>query len=570
MIATVSIVLACAKENIQNDATPEKAQDAKGNISFVVDVESASDVKATISASDNFTWEASDRAAVFTSEGHKVVLTPSDISGGVATFTGEVTSGETVPEGAIVVYPADFLTAANTVTFPAEYTSNGQGTVLAAKVASGRKLTFKYLAATLKATITDVPSIASSITVTSTQTLTGAHTINFTGSTPTLSTSSTAKEITFSSPANGNNELVIPVPTTGAAQTFTYKVNYSSNVLFTQSTTKTLERNSYMSMASLTINPSVYLLSSMTGWGEDDSKRLLMSVSSGVASSTLNALKNQYFRVCIKYPACEDMIEMGPASSITENSENGDMNTDVSDWVEKPSVLVKDAIGKYSITYNYTTGRYGIATLETSPSIYAVGAQNSWNISNTDTPLVKAGKWYYVLGYNGIYKINYSGYQTNKWFGVFGYNGSSATGAPGIEGADFGSSDSNSDWYYSSVLYDSENNLYYYWAEGKDNVQSFAQLYLKGSWDSFSIGVPMTRSSSNTHIWTITRTFAANQTFKVTDGADAWWGFSNNMESIYDNTVQAESADNLKITVAGTYLIMFNEKTNKYHIVKTD
>ena len=138
MIATVSIVLACAKENIQNDATPEKAQDAKGNISFVVDVESASDVKATISASDNFTWEASDRAAVFTSEGHKVVLTPSDISGGVATFTGEVTSGETVPEGAIVVYPADFLTAANTVTFPAEYTSNGQGTVLAAKVASGR------------------------------------------------------------------------------------------------------------------------------------------------------------------------------------------------------------------------------------------------------------------------------------------------------------------------------------------------------------------------------------------------------------------------------------------------
>ena len=261
------------------------------------------------------------------------------------------------------------------------------------------------------------------------------------------------------------------------------------------------------------------------------------------------------------------MIEMGPASSITENSENGDMNTDVSDWVEKPSVLVKDAIGKYSITYNYTTGRYGIATLETSPSIYAVGAQNSWNISNTDTPLVKAGKWYYVLGYNGIYKINYSGYQTNKWFGVFGYNGSSATGAPGIEGADFGSSDSNSDWYYSSVLYDSENNLYYYWAEGKDNVQSFAQLYLKGSWDSFSIGVPMTRSSSNTHIWTITRTFAANQTFKVTDGADAWWGFSNNMESIYDNTVQAESADNLKITVAGTYLIMFNEKTNKYHIV---
>lgn len=570
MIVVACVALACSKDNIQNDATPDNVQDAKGNISFVVDVESVSDVKATISASDNFTWEASDRAAVFTSEGHKVVLTPSDISGGVATFTGEVTSGETVPEGAIVVYPADFLTSAKTVTFPATYTTKGQGTVLAAKVASGRTLNFKYLAATLKATITDVPSIASSITVTSTQTLTGAHTIDFSGSTPTLSTSSTEKEITFSSPANGNNELIIPVPKTGAAQTFTYKVNYSSSVLFTQSTTKTLARNTYMSMAPLTINPSVYLLSNMTGWGEDDSKRLLMSVSSGVASSTLNALKNQYFRVCIKYPSCEDMIEMGPASSITENSENGDMNTDVSDWVDKPAVLVKDAIGKYSITYNYTTGIYGIATLETSPSIYAVGAQNSWNISNTDTPLVKAGKWYYVLGYNGIYKINYSGYQSNKWHGVFGYSDSAVGAEPGIEGADFGNSSSESDWYYSSVLYDSENNRYYYWADGKDNVKAFEQIYLKGSWDGFSVGVPMTRSSANTHIWTITRTFAANQTFKATDGDKAWWGYAGNMECIYDYTVLAESNDNLKITEAGTYFIMFNDKTNKYHIVKTD
>ena len=80
IIAATCVALACSKENIQNDATPENEQtgvSVEGDmISFVVDVESTSDVKATISSNTNFTWESTDRAAVYTSDGlYKVELT---------------------------------------------------------------------------------------------------------------------------------------------------------------------------------------------------------------------------------------------------------------------------------------------------------------------------------------------------------------------------------------------------------------------------------------------------------------------------------------------------------------
>lgn len=375
MIAATCVVLACAKENIQNDATPDNVQDAKGNISFVVDVESVSDVKATISSNTNFTWETSDRAAVYTSEGTKVELTPDNISGGVATFTGNVPSGETVAEGAIVVYPASFLTASNKVTFPAEYTSNGQGTVLAAKVASGRKLTFKYLAATLKATITDVPSIATTIRVTSTETLTGEHTINFTGDTPALSTSSTAKTITFSSLAKGNTILVVPVPTVGT-QTFTYDVNYSSSVLFTKSTTKTFARNSYMSMASLTINPSVYLIGDMTtGWSTEERTSWRFS-NSAPYTTTLQTIGNQYFRIGVVYPT-DVYVEMGSVGSdLTTATGTLQLSTD-------KAVRLSTTKGKYTIQYDNTTAGYSISKVTDDFYPYIIGTNyGSWNLGD--------------------------------------------------------------------------------------------------------------------------------------------------------------------------------------------
>lgn len=414
MIAAASVLFACAKENIQDDATPGNGQYAEGNISFVVDVESASDVKATISSSDNFAWEDSDRAAVYTSEGTKVVLTPSGISGGVATFTGDVPSGETVAEGAIVVYPAAFLTGPSTVTFPDSYTTNGQGTVLAAKVASDRKLNFKYLAATMKATITDVPSIATSITVTSTAVLTGAYSIDFSGDTPAISTSSSAKTITFTSPSEGNNVLVVPIPTTGSAQTITYSVKYNESDLFIKSTNKTLNRNTYMSMAALTIEPSVYLVSDMTSWA--DGEKVEMSLTGTNASFTINAIGGKHWRPIVVYPTGFWAFYgfTGSDSSLTSGTFND--VTSIPDG--KMSALVNASAGNYTLSFNYVTGVYSSSSTGTIGD-FVIGDSSFGNRQNmnklTSTLAYNVRQWGNGGGtlyayYNNDYAASQGGY----------------------------------------------------------------------------------------------------------------------------------------------------------------
>lgn len=540
MIVVACVALACSKDNIQNDATPDNVQDAKGNISFVVDVESISDSKATISASDNFTWEDSDCAAVYTSEGSKVVLTPSGISGGVATFTGDVPSGETVVEGAIVVYPAAFLTAANTVTFPATYATNGQGTVLAAKVASGRKLTFKYLAATLKATITDVPSIATSITVTSTQTLTGEHTIDFSGSTPTLSTSSTAKEITFSSPANGNNELIIPVPKTGASQTFTYKVNYSSNVLFTKSTTKTLARNAYLSLKDVTINPSVYLIADFTDWTYSTSK--LMEGSGTSRTATQLARENEYYRYLVDFGSVQ--VDMGPASNgSTSKNEvfTGAMNA---------SKI--DSYGMYDFSFDYVTANNQVTESATPVNIYLTGTfqtPTEWQLNN-DTPITMLNNDEGILVKQLTGGTEYKAYTNAFWNAAI----------PSADG--------------SSKLYIGDTHYYVIISDAKDRTLEnyytkdsgyFSSVFIPGSFNSWNTSASMTRLDANAPVWYYDVDLDGSAfTFKFYVNDEWWNGWApnycgNGITHTLDN-------DNNKITCGvGTYRIIAAQHNDGLH-----
>ena len=549
IIAATCVALACSKENIQNDATPENEQSAKGNISFVVDVESISDSKATISASDNFAWEDSDRAAVYTSEGTKVVLTPSGISGGVATFTGDVPSGQNVAEGAIVVYPADFLTAANTVTFPAAYDdateTKGQGTVLAAKVASDRKLTFKYLAATLKATITDVPSIASSITVTSTQTLTGAHTIAFTGSTPTLSTSSTAKEITFSSPANGNNELIIPVPTTGVSQTFTYNVNYGSNVLFSKSTTKTLARNAYLSLKDVTINPSVYLIADFTDWTYSTSK--LMEGSGTSRTATQLARENEYYRYLVDFGSAQ--VDMGPASN-GSTSKN-----EVFTGATNASKI--DSYGMYDFSFNYVTANNQVTASATPVNIYLTGTfqtPTDWQLNN-DTPITMLNSDEGMLVKQLASGTEYKAYTNAFWKAA-------------IPSADGSSKLYIGDTHYYVIISDAKDRtLENYYTKDSDYYSS---VCLPGSFNSWNESASMTRLDANAPVWFYdVEADGSAFTFKFLVGGSWWNGWAPNYcgNSITHTTVDDGNGGlNNKITCgAGTYRIIAAQHNDGLH-----
>ena len=166
IIAAAAAVLACEKVNsvdeiIDNPATPiEQVMPAGQQISFAATVE-GSESKATLSSATNFTWESTDRAAVISHNGNKILLVPSSISGASATFTGTLGDGDSIDEDAVVVFPAARLTDGGKVLFPSSYDSAEltQGPTLAAQVKS-KALAFKYLAGTVKLTINNIPSIA--------------------------------------------------------------------------------------------------------------------------------------------------------------------------------------------------------------------------------------------------------------------------------------------------------------------------------------------------------------------------------------------------------------------------
>lgn len=547
LIAATCALLSCAKEGFQESTAPDYVLSDNGAngkiISFSVEVEPSSETKATISSSTNFTWGASDRAAVYTSDGTtKVELTPSEIEGGKATFTGEVPSGKTVDEGAIVVYPASFLTGPSSITFPDSYDdaaeTKGQGTVLAAKVASGKNLSFKYLAATLRASITDVPSIATSITVTSTQTLTGVHTIDFTGSTPSLSPSSTAKVITFSSPANGNNVLIIPVPKTGVEQEFTYNVNYSSGVLFTKSTSKTLARNTYLSMTPLTINPDVYLIADFTDWSYASSK--LMGESGTTRSATLLARENEYYRYLVDYGSVK--IDMGPTS-------NGSTSKDeVLTNVTNASKM--DAYGMYDFSFDYVTANNKVTASASPITIFLTGtfqSPTSWQLNN-DTPMSMLNNDEGVLVKQFTNGTEYKAYTNAFWRAA-------------IPSSDESSKIIIGDTHYYLIISDAKDRtLENYYT--KDSG-FFSSVCIPGSFNDWDTTAEMKRLDENAPVWYYD---------VVSDGSDftfkffvtgSWWNgwapdyCGNNITHTTDGSV------NNKISgTAGTYRIIAAQHYN--------
>ena len=558
MAAAIALI-GCAKETlVENlngkiDNTAFSSGTAR-TITFTTRIETT---KATMNESGKFGWETTDRIKLYSHNGNEIVMAPSEISGSQAVFTAELGDGDYIDDDALVVYPASLMTGASEITYKPSYSAAeaaALNTPMVAKVSAGRdELAFKYLGASMQATFSDVPSIATMIEITSTEVFTGTYAIDFSGSTPSLSTSSTSKTVTVTA-APGSQTIVIPIPTMGS-QTITFDVKYSSTSLFTKSTTKTIARKDFRAMSSLTINPSVYLYSHMTGW---DGTNLEMTNDGGNATTTIAAGSGSYFRVKVVYPTGA-AFEMGPSSSIISETTSGEMNTDVTSWGEKPAVLIGNTLKNCTLGYNYITGNYSISTAAGNPSLYAFGDKNSWSLTTDTTPVKNEGDLYLVLGMQGEYKINFSSYTDGAAIGSNGTN----NGTPGSY--TFGSKDSGNEWYYASVMYNKATNRYYVWNEGNTNAAStYDHLYLKGSFNSWGEGLEMTKSSVHNHVWYIVKDVAAGEEFKVTDGDSYWANFSAGVFSW-----NASGSSNAYISTAGNYLIVFNDVTKKYNIILT-
>ncbi len=402
ILAAAAAFVGCAKEvtpteEIQN----QKPETGVKTVTFTASIESP-DTKGTIASGGAFTWSDTDEIAVWTNVGKKTA-TASKISGGIAEFTFTLGEGESIAEGAILVYPADRLTAATTVNFDPHVFDSADAPaaepILAAKVGSDRtELKFKYVCGTVQIPFADIPCAANKIYIQQPYgSLGGNGDISFidhdsnsaTDEVPSYS-GSFADNVSIYLTSCGHKTVILPVLNT-ATHNLYVSLKDENVLLFDKTTSLTVQRNSYFKMKELSVSPNVYLYSNMTGWSGTDAP---MTVNNGVASLKLTSLGSQYFRVAVEmsgntyvYGATGADITTLPATLVLNGTDK--------------AVKISDDLGVYTISFDYTTAQASV-TKETENPVFYTGSDSM--SSMVEMTLLSSTKAYNVRKWqNNIY-----------------------------------------------------------------------------------------------------------------------------------------------------------------------
>lgn len=529
ILAACAALMACSKEVAQEEVV-NPSEPGVNTVTFTATIESPT--KGTVANTGVFTWSDTDEIAVWTSS-QKRTATATNISDTYAEFTFTLGAGETIPSGAIVVYPASLLTAAGTVTFPTEYTAADaakSNLALAAKV-DGSALGFKYLGGVIEATITDVPAIATAIEVTSTSVLTGEHTVSFTGAYPSMATSSTAKTVTVT-PAGGSNTIVLPLPTAANDQAITFTVKQSDTELFSRTATKDVARGAYFKMANLTINPTVYIISNFTHWTY--SNAYTMTGVGTTKSATLVSGVDKYYRYVVDFGSAQ--VDMGPSS---------DGSTALSEsFVNAANASKISTYGCYDFTFDYTTNLNSVSASATKPQIYLAGSfqtPNAWQLNN-DTPLtmVNNAEGYKVM--NMAADSELKAYTNAFWNAAFP-NDNVVLGSAN---------------YYIIIANGEKETVQGVYADATSS--SASSMTLKGSFDSWGAGLTMTKIDSSP-FWYVDVNWASETQFKFVKNGSTWMA---NGGSYYASVSISWGGDGNVILPAGKYRIIGSENQDGY------
>lgn len=558
IFATAALVLACSKEN--NQIAP--VQNTKGTeVSFSVSVEQT---KSTVNAS-GFAWTETDQVAVYTNNGEKLILTPSEIDGASALFKGTLSEGDAVNQNALVVYPASILSAEDQVTFPSSY-DNGkgiEGPALVAKV-DGNSLSFKYLTGAINFTVSDVPSVATAIVVNTRSAAddadfvcTGSYTVDFSGETPALTgAASTGSVVTISGLSAGANTVTVPLAQ--GEQKVYVSVKLDDKTLYSKSVnltaTNAVSRNFYAAMPALTINPLVYIVGDRIGW--DANENTLVSTTNFVGTrNDFVVTSKRYFRADVKYG--EVTLKYGQATQTSALAGGNFILSEAATYIPYSGV--------YNIEFNYVTAEFAV-TPTSIPAAYMIGVDGNWTF-DMSAPMTA------IPNTNIVYR---KGSSSNGSYKVF---------ERGI-----------SDW--NEYVYGSAAN-YYYWTEnirkntedgkdcgGGDGVVVFdfghykyhgygltteaSSVVLRGSFDSWGDGISFSKVDPGSGIWSATFSLdaSAEVKFQKNKSDDGWCSNGRNM---VDSPYFYDMGNDSNMTLpAGKYTIVFVDQNNSYHLFVND
>ena len=569
ILAAAAIALSCSKVN--NDVSKED-EFASNKISFTARVEKAT--KASVSATE-FKWQAGDAAAVYSDKGVKVLLYAENISGAVATFSGDVPTGDFIPENALVVYPGSLLTAPGKVTFPDSYynTVGAEGPALAAKVVSNN-LDFKYLAGSISITVEDVPAIAEKILVSvrnadDTQDIacTGTYSVDFSGNTPALTEgANTSSSVSESKLVYGENRILIPLTTLGE-QKVTVAVKYGENNLISRSITlkgeQAVTRAFYGVAPALRINPEVHIIGDRIGWDADESTKAVVGENFIGTREGFTVLGKRYFRAKVKYG--DLMVDYGYESEDQNGAEGGYF----SPGCQKAAYL--PFAGVYNISFNYVNESYNVERTEIAP-LYMIGINGNWNFDNsqpmTAIPFTNLLVWKGTTSTNEFkvyeYGINnwnekkyiYSSSANNNWTGNIKTEEENGPKAGQIKCG------ISTDPAGASVIFNYRNMEHKtYIASNEAN-----SVELRGSFDGWKNGTRLNKYAEGSRIWYISGMKIENDAqVKFVENGN-WYGNGLNMAD-HPDWGNLAGGDNMTLP-AGTYTICYIDENHSYHIFK--
>lgn len=559
ILAAAAAFVGCAKEVTPTEETQnQQPETGVKTVTFTASIEG--ETKGTLDSKGKFTWiEDSDEVAVWTNLGKKMAVAKK-VSGGSAEFTFTLGEGESIAEGAILVYPAYRLTAATTVDFTPKVFNTADAPaaepILAAKLGSDRtELNFKYVCATAQVTITDVPKASGRIRFhLGGGNLGGNSVIGFTSEGVPSYTSSGSDNTTAFFTSWGSKTIIVPLEGTGDLTFgFDLKEGTDSNAeFFSKSTGLTVQRNSYFKMASLTINPEVYFVSDFVGWSTD-ANNVTMEKSGNDYSISLQSIGNQKFGIVVKYPSGYS-VQMGPSTNELTTLEN------VS-YIETTNKHKLSDWGAYTFTFNPVSGLMNVTQDATKPTLYfgLTSDGTNWVLDKSKELTWINDVWAYITPiFYGKSTVYYNPYAQSM------LGGTNET----LDGTELPSMGENNTY----VLLINIPNSYYYlqYLGSANNDQNKDHMYIKGTFNDWAVQ-EMTRDANYKRVWTTTITVSDDNSefgFCETAAGGNWWG-NTLVNSGYYNTSGAENGSgsgNATIDSGTHFIILHDNSGNKVYI----
>ena len=244
LAVAVLTLAACAREL----ALENESNMSTNKVSIKATLEQEDITKAELNmASGAASWEMGDEIAVHTKLG-KLAILEAESAGSSVTFSGSLTPGDEILDGAIAYYPASIAIEgdATKVNLPSSYSSAAvsvKGFPLRG-VLTGDAVTFKHIGGLIKITVNNVPADVTSIVLTAKKkAISGVVEVNVANpSEPKSVAGSASSSITIASASadrpSGTATLYVPAPVGNLVGGLTVALNEGSKTVSVKGTDK--------------------------------------------------------------------------------------------------------------------------------------------------------------------------------------------------------------------------------------------------------------------------------------------------------------------------------------------